>query len=290
MATGTIQGPDISDLISKDATLGLPPNTKDRPRIDFKDTAFDVFIEQKGVRIAWSKASPCPCESDNDQTRQPAVNCTLCKDTPGHIFFRPENYIVDENVIGELDDIQKFLINRTQSPAVVIRGVIQGIGRSEATYDRLGQWVEGTISVSFRKDNRAGYYDRFTLLDQLVTYSELVLAGAVDSPLNLRFPSVRMEFVRTEDKVFEKDTDYFISNIGQLCFVTGSAPAKGTKIAVTYLHHPQFLIWEHLHAVRATVINSKLGAKPKTPLGNPQLLPLQALAKLEFLIGRGDGE
>lgn len=284
---GTITGPDISDLIADGATVGLPANTKDRPRVDFSASAHEVFIEQHGVRVAWSKSASCPCAGDNDQTRQPGINCPLCNDQPGYIYFRPEDYVVDEERVGELDDVQKFLVNRASSPAVIIHGLIQGIGRSEATYDRLGQWVEGTISVSIRKDNRVGYYDRLTLLDQLVTYSEIILSGAADVPINLRFPGMRMEFVRTEAKVMERDTDYFLNNVGQLCFQAASQPPKGTKISVTYLHRPQFLVWEHLHAVRATKVNTKLGRKGKTPLGDPQLLPLQALAKLEFLIGRG---
>jgi hypothetical protein len=285
---GVISGPDISGLISATPTVNLPAGSKDRPRVDFRDSEFDKFIEQKGVRLAWSRAAVCPCVgSTNNQTRQPGVNCTLCTDTPGFLFFRPAGYVVDETQVGELDTLQRHLIDRTSNPAVVIKGLVQSVKRTEEAYDRVGDWAEGTISITVRKDNRAGYYDRLTAIDQFVSYSELVIASSPGSPTNLRFPATRLDFVRSADRVFEQDTDFFLSPTGQLCFVDANAPVQGTALSVTYLHHPQFIVWEHLHVMRDTYRSTKLGRAPKTPLGDLQVLPIQMLAKLEFLIGRG---
>jgi hypothetical protein len=55
-------------------------------------------------------------------------------------------------------------------------------------------------------------------------------------------------------------------------------------MAVHYDHHPQFIIQEHAHVMRAAVRKAKIAASAlKTPQGNVQVLPVQAMGKLEFL-------
>ena len=286
--SGVITGPDLG--VAAAGTVNLPTGAKDTGRVDFRDTEFDKLVEQQGIRLAWSRGSACPCQGANDQTRGPGINCPLCKENPGFVYFRPPGFTLTEAEHGEMDDIQKFIVDRATSPSVIIRGVVQAIGRTENTYDRLGNWVDGVMSVSVRKDNILGYYDRLVAIDQLGVYSELVLSGPTDGPTKLRFPAVRVDFVRSESQLYTSPEDYFINAQGQLCWQTGRAPAQGTQLAVTYVHHPQFLVWEHLHFFRGSTNNTKLGRTPKTPLGDPQLLPRQALVKLEFLIGRGTND
>ena len=49
-----------------------------------------------------------------------------------------------------------------------------------------------------------------------------------------------------------------------------------------YDHRPVLLVWEHTHAFRNSLVSFKQPVK-STPLGNPQTLPIQSLARLEFL-------
>ena len=58
---------------------GLPEGTKEEgQRVDFRPDQFDLTIETKGYRIAWSRAAQCPCKPINAQTEQPDPNCAIC--------------------------------------------------------------------------------------------------------------------------------------------------------------------------------------------------------------------
>ncbi len=289
--SGIITGPDISAELAPGNAIGLTKTTKDRPRVDFTARSFTNFLEQHGTRIAWSRSAVCPCTPINGQTRQPNINCTLCKDNPGFMYFREDGYnTASVPEIGDLDTIQQYLVDRTATPAVVIQGAAQKISLSQTPYDKVGDWVDGMVSISFRPENRIGYYDRLTFLDGVLDYSEIVLTAAPDSPTVLRFPAIRVDFVRSETQLYKHQEDYLVDSIGRICFVSGRGPAKGTRISVKYLHRPQYIVWDHLHAIRVTKKNTKLGENPKTPLGNIQHLPSQVQAKLEFLIGGGGSQ
>lgn len=268
-------------------SLGIPSGVKEK-KISFRDKEFDLLAETRGVRIAWSRAMACPCVGVNNQTDQPDPNCDLCKNTPGFIFFRPTDYAAVEAKVGTLTTLQDYIVERDSSPAVLIKGVIQKNIQRENSYDRIGPWEEGGMFISTRKENILGHYDRLVVIDSVMSYSQIAFRPAkVTDLLKLRFPAVSINLLRDVSKVYLPKIDYNLTELGDIQFVTGKGPAGGGKLAVHYTHHPQLIVMDHPHAFRATLDQRKISLNKKvTPEGNPQILPVQAVAQLEFLVRR----
>lgn len=290
---GIITGPDLEGLdplVDESPVVGIPAGQKGRPRVDFRPTDFDVFLETKGLRVAWSQSAVCACVGINRQTDQPDPNCPECGGT-GHLYYRPADY--DPAVIegaGQFSELQKHLINRSDSPAVVIRVSSIGMERKEQPYDRIGYWGEGTVNVTVRQNHFIGHYDRLTYLDSLMAYAQTVIADAPSvTPVKLRFPAHRIDFLRDRNNRYEPDVDFVLDDQGRICFLPGRAPS-GTNVFFTtrYLHHPQFLVMSYLNTVRDTLITSKKSPEQlRSPQGDHARLPIRVMAQLEFLAGLG---
>lgn len=293
MANGIVTGPDLSEfepLAPESPAVGLPEDSKGRPRIDFDGSAFDVQIETKGLRVAWSRASVCPCTGNNPQTLQPDPTCPLCEGR-GFLYFRAAGYDVDDYPgVGELSEVQRHIVNRATSPAMVIRAVGIGMERSENAYDRIGQWGEGTVNITTRQNHKLGHFDRLTYLDSVLAYAQTAIAPSPsDTPFRLRFPALRVNFLRTTAARYEQGVDFVLDDEGRVCFQAGRGP-QGTNVpfAAHYLHHPQFIVMSWLNAIRDSVVLSKRqAASTRTPVGSHQQLPTRVVARLEFLAGPG---
>ena len=273
-------------VLVKGPQIGLPEGVKEQgQRVDFRDKQFDLLVETKGVRLAWARACICPCTPVNAQTKQPDPNCTLCNST-GFIWFRPADY--EEPVaVGTLTDLQQSIVDSNE--AVVIRGVVQGVDRTQEAYDVLGDWIFGSFKISVRSGNRIGYYDRLIAIDVHVGYSQIVYTNQTDPtlPLTLRYPATCVNFLRSEDARYEQGTHYTLDpNSGVINWIPGQNPPADTKLAVQYLHNPHMLMIEHPHNFRQSLVTGKPIANQTkiSPQGNPQPLPIQGMARLEFLL------
>ncbi len=253
--------------------LGLPPGTKDTPRVDFASSDFAKIIEQKGYRVAWQRAAPCPCEPINTQTDQANPNCSLCKGQ-GWILFKPAFAATDSRKIGDLTALQTKLTTN----AAVVRALMTGLTANKQPYMDIGPRLEGQLMVTMRAQNKLAYYDRLVNLDAVAVYAEIVEVPA-DSVLKLRYPAVHVNLLRSEDTVYSEGTDFSVS-AGD---ITVSGISTETRLVCHYLTHPSWRIIEHPHNVRLTPVKSKT-ASPATPAGDPSDLPVQAVAKLEFLL------
>lgn len=263
-------------LVSKSGTAGLPVGVKSTGRtVDFKPDDYIIAIESKGYRLAWSRASFCPCRSDNDQTGQPGINCTLCKGT-GWMQFAPA-IAVATKVVGKLDALQTQIVS---NDAGVIFGVMTGITNKESAYDKLQRRLSGTMSVTVRPENKLGYNDRLVNLDTTIVYSQVEKTDG-SAITAVRYPVVCMNLLRSEDQVFTEGTDFQIT-AGNIAWI-GTPPAPDTQLGMHYLTYPHWRLVEHPHSTRATLISAKT-KKPATPLGNPTDLPVQGVCQLEFLL------
>jgi len=257
-------------------TIGIPAGMKEQgKRVDFKPDEFALLIETKGYRVAWRRAAICPCNPINDQTDQANPNCELCDGT-GWILFRPMGAIVDEDTIGELTATQETIV----AEAAVIRAVMANFNNADKPWDTVAARVEGTSMVTVRAENVLGYYDRITNLDTTLAYSQLVEANG-GSTLETRYPVVGVNLLRSEDDEYEVDAD-FTSEAGVITWRSGFEPPVGTRMVAHYLCHPVWRIIEHPHATRLTPVKFKTSS-PVTPQGDPKPLPVQGLAKYEWL-------
>jgi len=257
--------------------IGLPPETKEAgKRVDFKEEEFDLGIEHKGMRLAWSRASLCPCKPVNDQTQQPNTNCSLCNGT-GWIEFVPRGAITNPKIRGSLDALQTSIVGSTNS--AVIMGLMSGLTQKNNPYDSAMKRVEGTVNVTTRPQNKMGYNDRLINLDAKIVYSQLLTDKG--SGFVTRYPIVEVNLLRSETVVYVEGTDFSVV-AGELSWIIG-APSSTDRLAIHYLTYPYWRVVEHPHMTRQTLIKAKV-KNPTLPQGNPTDLPIQAVAKLEFLL------
>lgn len=267
-------------LTMDDGTLGLPSGTKESGnRVDFRPDLFDVVIETKGYRIAWSRAAHCPCDPINEQTEQSDPNCSVCEGY-GWFYFTPTLATIDELKVGELDGVQLRIVNNN---AAVIRGIMTGIATTWQQFDPLGSRLEGQMMLTVRQQNKLGYYDRITNLDSLIVYSQVLTSLGPTTTLETRYPIVKVNLLRSISRVFDEN-DFTITD-GRIVWLTGpnaNPPAAEVRLVCNYVCHPTWLVIEHPHAARVTPIKSKR-PKPVSPAGDPVQLPVQAMIRYEFL-------
>ena len=263
----------------RDLVPDLPSGRKDNPRVDFNQTEFDTIIAQKGVRLAWSRAAICSCLGNNDQTRQPDPNCPLCQDRPGLRYFRDTAYVMRDQDRTALDGLQEYLVDRSNSPGVLIMGVLQSFSSVDKLADMIGAHRQGSALLTVPGGVVATYQDRFTMLDGIDSFREaLFYDGNIEGTVDLRFPAIRIEYVTVGETVLTEG-EFTLSNTGNLCL--NVPPAENTLISVVYLHRPQFIVVDVLKNNRVSMNNTKVGV-PITSIGNPQILPRQYRVQYEF--------
>lgn len=276
-----IFGPDVQGAaLSEGAPKDLAP--------EFDKRKFDNLIDGFGYRFAWSRAAVCPCRSVAADQNAPDPNCELCVFMPGYIFFRPEGYDPrDVKEVGDLSEIQRFLIDRDESPGVVIRGTVHGVERQEQGFGETGQWVSGRFHVTTRPENKLGFGDRLVVLDSKMVYSQIAHVHEKRGAVPLRFPAIKVHFVRSVDRRYLEEADFILDKQGRLEFLPGRRPPHLSRLTVHYDHHPQFIISEHVNGFRDSMNKQKDASKRQTPVGNFVELPTRAAAQLEFLLGQG---
>lgn len=257
---------------------GIPVGMKETmSRADFLVDSFAFLVETKGYLLSWERASICPCRPVVTTTEQPDPNCQLCKGS-GWLYFGLESPITDFSDIGEMDEVQKKIIQ--QNNAMVIRGVITSVQNEYNPWDRFGNWMSGSMMLTVRHENKIGYYDKITMLDSSIVYVEVATATG-DATLPLRYLAVGVNYLRSFERVYKADVDFSIE-LGQIRFYDGSVPASGTKLSIHYICHPTVVVVEHPHVIRQTTRKYKT-PNPKTVRGDPRGMPIQALVRYDFI-------
>lgn len=268
-------------LTPKAGAIGLLEGQKEAgKRVDFKPDDFTLAVETKGYRLAWSRASFCPCKPINEQTEQPDPNCPICEGS-GWIRFKPEGAVTNIATIGELDALQQAIVNDN---AAVIRGIMSGITNNRVPYDQVLPRLEGVMNVTVRHENKLGYHDRLVNLDSTIIYSQ-VLDYDGTALTALRYPVRYINLIRSTTKTYlqvsdENPTGDFKLVEGKIQWQSGKAPAADERLAVHYLTHPTWRVVEHPHAMRTTPVKYKT----KSNVGDPEPLPVQGICKLEFML------
>lgn len=256
--------------------LGVPEGEKQAgQRVDFKPNQFDLAIETKGYLLLWERATWCPCAPVTIQTEQPDPNCELCKGQ-GWTYF---GAATSQNISGyELTDLQEQM--RQDTGGMIIRGIITSVSNQQNPVDVLSNWLAGTANLTVRAENRIGYYDKATLLDAEIVYSERIVADGT-AILDTRYPVICVNQIRTTDSVYKEGTEFDISK-GVVTWRDGHIPEADTYISIHYLCHPVYLVVTHPHAARLTSLKFKTSS-PKTPTGDPRQLPIQAVIRYDFV-------
>lgn len=234
-------------------------------RVDFQQHAFLQEILTKGYPALWEKNTVCPnAVGDVNQHR---IDCTLC-DGKGYVYY----------------------------DAVPMRCLITSISLKEM-WKESGRFDLGTGMITTEPGVRLYYWDRITLTDSMVRYSERLQRGSllserlkyapvvpslrppVDNPLKEPLPFVP-PFIYCLDQTrqgWHHNLDFTVSG-NQIQWVTGRGPAEGMFYSLAYFFRPVYIVLDLVHHFRDS---------PVGPTGphDMQVFPTQAVARLEFLIG-----
>lgn len=272
-----------SSVFPEWALGGLPGGDATRfLRVDFRTeggdqySSFESLIETKTPRLAWARATICPCKGFNDQTGQTDPSCPVCNAT-GWAYFRPQQYVVDEARLGSFDPLQQALLEA--SNAVVIRGFFANISATPDMFQALGNWAFGSATLTVRPANRLGYYDRITQIDEVAVFSEVVV---VDGPVvKTRYPVRWLNYCMAVATAYGND-DLVLYDDGTLRWRPGKQPTAGTRVSVHYMHHPTWVMIEYGNLVRTSLIKFR---KPvvATPDGDILDLPIKVIMRREHL-------
>lgn len=260
--------------------IGVPPGVKSSGRrVDFKDlngvgaSDFDLLIETKCPRYAWSRAAFCPCAPINDQTEQPDPNCGLCNGKRVN-YFAPADYVVDTSRVGELTDEQYAIIENF--PAAIIKALVTSASVDGDMFNALGMFAFGRAQCTVRQANRLGYYDRLTALDEIMAHQQRV--EFVGGELKTHYPIHSLNHLRDIDQIYTADD--VCLEAGRVVFNT--PPAEGTQMAIHYNCHPVWIVESYAKVSRASLVLQKKSSTT-TPEGDILQLPGQVIIRLEHV-------
>lgn len=218
----------------------------------------------------------CPC-ANNDETDQPDPLCSKCHGI-GWFYFAPVEACATDP--GELTPVQRAIIDVSDS--VVIKGLTQRSLLADDPYTGHGNWRTGQLHISVRGENKLGFYDKLVNLDREICYFEVIRVGSLGTPIKLRYKAAGINTVQTVDTVYQIGREFNVTPQGVLEFDESVRPAEGERLSVHYVTHPTYLVINYPHAHRGTTTLRKRLPK-MTPTGNPQVLPIQAEIRLEFV-------
>jgi hypothetical protein len=87
-----------------------------------------------------------------------------------------------------------------------------------------------------------------------------------------------MVYLRSVSQEYREGRDIALTADGELEWLI-TPPAAGTRLTLSYFIHPVWIIMDHIHAIRDTLIGFKTGQNFQH-----KRLPVQSMMKLDFLI------
>jgi hypothetical protein len=219
------------------------------PRVDFHQTKFTQFIEEKGYRLRRENALHCPCNIASKSTTDATdLNCPLCKN-------------------------KKYIYSPGGQMAAILSNMTQ-----ENSLEQSGQWLAGMYKITTKPQDQLGLYDRLIFLDDSVSFTEALSRTPNTQTDQLRFPAISFDLpIEDIDGVtYVLGTDFSIDGNGNIVWgLSSKQPSNNTAFGVRYQTLRRILVIDFPHVSRASF------------LGNPPVyepMSLAAVGKLEFLL------
>ena len=252
-------------------------------RADFRPGEFDRTVREKGYRMLWSRAVLCPCRL-NDDTEQPNPACTTCGGD-GWQYVLP-TLPADRPLLYE-DDDPPFPDTTT---GAATQAIVTQVTNDVQVFEQFGEWVMGASRLTTFSFNRLAYRDRLRMVDSTMVYQQVLpmpAGGLFEVGQNTR-EKLRYEAV-TVHNVIAMDTGSPVDHVGNatvteagaIQVVGGAPPGTGELVSLVYECHPIWVVMEHTHTMRATLVAFKSTKK----MGDYAELPQGVFAKLDFLVG-----
>jgi hypothetical protein len=219
----------------------------------FKRERFIKLLEERGVDVLWEKAIVCPYRK-GPSPQDHDINCTACAN--GYLYFAEES----------------------------TRMLVHSLSVSE-NYYAFGRQDLGKATITALPEFKMSFWDRISLLDSRMRYTELVLrqvGGLIDRP---KYRPLEVEHLVWVDprtntaRTFAEGDDFLINSDGELRWLSTTRPDAGTPYAISYFHRPQYIVLDMLHHVRDV----------RDPDDVVREYPVQALAQLDFNV-RNDSD
>src|SRR3990170_5798878 len=253
-----------------------------KPRVDFEKSDFDRLIREKGYRVMWQAAELCPCRLNGD-TDQPDPSCLIC-DASGYVYVFPDP------LEPELDDYTRekppFVSTATERAT---QGILTSMTHDPQIFEKFGEWLSGTAAITTFSWNKVGHRDRFKVLDHTQVYRQgIIVPPSQVIPVKranreaLRYPAVKLRrvFAVAAGAVTTDYTEATTIQADGSLLVT--AP-PGTRLSVSYEMNPIWVVVDYPHIIRGTLIRFKT----TKVLGFNEVLPIQAMVRLDYLVSEG---
>lgn len=243
-----------------------------RPRVDFDPRSFLEVLANLGQRVLWEAVSRCPCGAAGGHGS--SVVCPVCNGTGWEIGHHKQ----------------------------VVRAIVVGLRRDQQTYAPIGPFEPGTVSMTVRPEHAPAFWDRMTLLDATIRFSEILtrtpgrfqrpryfiatqqvvtVQDGQEQTVTLRVIHARRGGVQRAGPVLTEGEDFAVTEEGLIDWEPGdqrgTAPQPGEQFSLYYVGRPSFRVVSYPHAVRDTRRRSK------APTDSPLYLPVNFLCRLEHL-------
>jgi hypothetical protein len=178
--------------------------------------------------------------------------------------------------------------------AIMIQAIMTAFTNDTQALERFGEWIFGTCNVTTHAENRLGYQDRLVAVDSVITYAQVLEYdgaavigisggfGETGKKTGLRYPLVEVNLFRSVDTVFRRGEDFELTDDGEIQWLGSAAPASGTRLSIHGEVRPVWIVLDHPHTYRDTLVEKN--APAATPEGEYKRMPLQAVAKLDYLV------
>jgi len=225
-------------------------------RVDFNITKFETAIKTKGEDVVWTRALYCP-NRKGLAPKDHAITCTTCDN--GFVYY------------GSLNK----------------RMLLQNVSLSQQYYSH-GRFDAGSVVVTALPGCRLSYWDKLVACDRLSRFTELVQRASGSLVDRTKYDVEEIEQVQWVDRseaiqVATIGTDIDIDSSGGLVWASAaSRPEPDAYYAVSYYHHPTYIITEMMHQHRVTPVKDTTTTSDNQDTHHQ--LPIQAMAKLDFLV------
>lgn len=226
--------------------------------VEGNEVSFDVPFNRKkfeqmikgshGYNVCWEKAQYCPFIK-GPSPRDHDINCKVCMN--GFIYFDPK-------------PTQMLVMSATISQQ----------------YFAYGRFDTGKVNITAYPEFRVSFWDRITLCDSRVRFTELVVRQRSSLLDKLKFIPLCVErlvwadvFTDATLKVATQGTDFTIATGGEIQWLTTNRPSADTVYSIVYHYRPQYVVLDLPHMLR----------DQKTPTKQSEF-PISAVAQLAGFI------
>lgn len=190
----------------------------------FDRARFEKLLEAHGLNVKWEKAIICPFRK-GPSPRDHDINCRQCNE--GFIYY----------------------------DAVTTRMLVQSLGLSE-NYYAYGRFDTGRATITALPEFKVSFWDRVTLTDSRVRYTELVYRQPSTLRDKPRHPPLEVTYVVWANRdgtqtTYTEGVEFTIDTAtGELVWAGATRPDDGTVYAVSYYHRPEYIVIDLVHHIR----------------------------------------